>query len=168
MKAHKTIFPLWTLERILKEAVDNLNVYWIEPVGSFDLENSSDLQLDMPITLKDFLFHSFDKIANVSTADKGVDQALCSFYLKHMRPQYKTWSSKKITTVKVYGPIETKSFIDARFKVARGVVSSTHEFTLADMPCLNPFDGISMLLLLMKDQQKFEPIITHLKQMLDC
>ena len=43
LKAQKTIFPLWTLEQILKEAIDNPNVYWLEPVGSFDLENSLDL-----------------------------------------------------------------------------------------------------------------------------
>lgn len=62
---------------------------------------------------------------NVSPADKGVDQVLFPFYLKHMRPQYETWSVEKITVVKVFGPIETDSFINARFKVARGSVSST-------------------------------------------
>lgn len=123
MKAHKTIFPLWTLERIINEAIDNLNVYWLKPIGSFDMENSSDLQLDMPITPKAFLFRSFDKIANIYPADKGVDQALCSFYIKHMRPQYEMWSSKNITVVKVCRSIETKSFINARFKVAPGVLS---------------------------------------------
>ena len=52
LKAQKTIFPLWTLEQILKEVVENPNVYWLEPVGSFDLANSLHLQLDLPITPK--------------------------------------------------------------------------------------------------------------------
>ncbi|CAI9282331.1 unnamed protein product [Lactuca saligna] len=36
-KAQKTIFPLWTHERILNEAIDNPNSYWLDPVGSFKL-----------------------------------------------------------------------------------------------------------------------------------
>lgn len=79
MKSHKTIFPLWTLEQILNEVVDNPNIYWLEPVGSFELENSSDLQLDLLITPKAFLFHSFIKIANVSLAEKGSNKLLFRF-----------------------------------------------------------------------------------------
>ena len=88
------------------------------------------------------------------------------FYLKHMKPQYKTWRSKKITVVKVFGPIETESFLDAHFKVRRGATILVFEFTLTDLSCLNPFDWISLLLLLLKDEKKFEPIIAHLKRML--
>ncbi|CAI9260615.1 unnamed protein product [Lactuca saligna] len=58
-----------------------------------------------------------------------------------MKPQYKTGISKKITVVKVFGPVENKSFINARFK-------------------------ISLLHQLLKDKQKFEPIIAHMKQIL--
>ena len=47
LKAQKTIFPLWKLERILNEAVNNLNSYWLEPVRYFELENSMDLQFDL-------------------------------------------------------------------------------------------------------------------------
>ena len=70
LKSQKTIFPLWTIERILKEAIENPDVYWLDPVGYFNLENSLDLQLDLPITPKDFLFRSFDLIANASPGDK--------------------------------------------------------------------------------------------------
>ncbi|CAI9302656.1 unnamed protein product [Lactuca saligna] len=129
LKAQKTIFPLFTLEHILKEAIENPNFYWIEPIGSFDLGKSSDPHLNFPINLKAFVFRNIDLIENDSLADKSADQALCLFYLKHMSPQYETWSSKKITTMKVHGPIETESFINACFKVAHEAVSSPHEFT---------------------------------------
>ncbi|CAI9263321.1 unnamed protein product [Lactuca saligna] len=109
---------------ILNKAIDNPNIYWLEPVGSFELDNSLDLQLDLSITPKAFLFCSFDKIANVSPSNKGTN------------------------------------------KVARGAMSSMHEFTLVDMPCVNPFNWISLLLLILKVEQNFEPIIAHLKRML--
>lgn len=127
------------------------------------MENSLDLQLDLPNTPKAFLFRSFDKIANISPTDKAADQVLFVFYLNHIRLQYEMWSSRKIIAVKVFGPIETESFINARFKAARRAASSTYRFTLVDLPCLNAFNWISLLLLLMKDQQKYEPVISHLK-----
>ncbi|CAI9271213.1 unnamed protein product [Lactuca saligna] len=94
-----------------------------------DHSNWRNLQLDLLITPKDFLFRCFDKIVNVSPASKGVD---------------------------------------AHLKDARGAMSSMHKFTLTDLPYLNPFDWISLLLLLLKDQHKFEPIISHPKRMLVC
>ncbi|CAI9294471.1 unnamed protein product [Lactuca saligna] len=137
----RRLMKLWDQKHILNETVDNPNVYWLEPVVSFDLENSMDLQLDLPITPKAFQFCSFDKIANAPFPDHDVDQVLFSFYLKHMKPQYHTWSSKKITAIKVFGPIKTKSFINARFKTDRGAVSLVFEFTHADLPCLNLLIG---------------------------
>lgn len=80
------------MERILNEDVDNSNVYWLEPVISFDLENSSDLQLDFHITPKALLFRSFEKIEKAPITDYGVNHSLFSFYLKHRKPQYQTWS----------------------------------------------------------------------------
>ncbi|CAI9263204.1 unnamed protein product [Lactuca saligna] len=77
-----------------------------------------DKKLDLPITPKAFQFCSFDKVADAPLPDHDIDQVLFSFYLKHMKPQHQTWSSKKITVVKVFGPIETESFINARFKAA--------------------------------------------------
>ena len=49
--------------------------------------------------------------------------SLFSFYLKHMKPQYETWSASKITAVKVTGLIETDNFPNAKLKVARGSTS---------------------------------------------
>ncbi|CAI9302956.1 unnamed protein product [Lactuca saligna] len=113
LKTQKTLFPLWTLEQILNEAIDYPNAYSLEPVA-------------------------FDKIVNAPIPNYDVDQALFSFNLKHIKPQYETWSSKKITVVKVFEPIETESFLNARFKVAHGTASSTLEFNLTDMTYLNP------------------------------
>ncbi|CAI9283896.1 unnamed protein product [Lactuca saligna] len=153
-------------ERILNEAIDNSNVYSLEPVVSFELENSPDSQLHLQITLKAFQFRSFYRIVNARLPDRNVDEELFSFYLKFLKQQYKMWSSKKIRAINVFGPIKIESFINAHFNVARGAASSTFEFILTDMPFLNPFDWISLLLLFLKDEQKFEPIIAHIKRML--
>ncbi|CAI9281330.1 unnamed protein product [Lactuca saligna] len=83
-----------------------------------------------------------------------------------MKPQYKTWSARKITAVEVTGPIKTESFPNVKFKVVRGSSSQVHEFTLADLPCLNPYEWIMLYNLLLRDGQKYEPFIAHLKQML--
>ncbi|CAI9294288.1 unnamed protein product [Lactuca saligna] len=73
-----------------------------------------------------------------------------------MKPQYEIWSASKITEVKVTGPIETESFANAKFKVVRGYVSQVHEFTLADLPCLNPYGWIMLYNLFLRDRQKYE------------
>lgn len=83
-----------------------------------------------------------------------------------MKPQYELCSVGKITTVKVTGLIETNSFPNAKFKVVRGSASLVHEFTLADLPYLNPYDWIMLYNLLLKDEQKYEPVIAHLKLMI--
>ena len=41
-KTQKLIFPLWSMECILNEAIDNLIVYWLAPVVSLELENRLD------------------------------------------------------------------------------------------------------------------------------
>lgn len=68
--------------------------------------------------------------------------------------------------MKLFGTVETDSFINARFKAVRGVGSSVFEFSLADLPCLNPYDWISLVNIFSKDEQKFEPILAHLRRML--
>ncbi|CAI9289883.1 unnamed protein product [Lactuca saligna] len=76
------------------------------------------------------------------------------------------WCSRKITAFKVTGPIETDSFPNAEFKVVRGSASQVHKLTLVDLPCLNPYDWIMLYNLLLRDGQKYEPIIAHLKMRL--
>lgn len=125
-------------ECILNEAIDNPNVYWLEPIASFELQNTSESQLYFIITLKAFLFWCFDTLEKAPNSDNNVNLILISLYLKHGKPQYRLWSSKKITVVKVFGPIETESLINARFKALRRASKSIFKFTLADMSCLNP------------------------------
>ncbi|KAL7612009.1 hypothetical protein Lser_V15G06497 [Lactuca serriola] len=74
LETQKLLFPSLSMERILNEVGDNPNVYWLEPIVSFDLENSLDSQLDLPITPKAFQFCSFDKIANSPLPDHDVHQ----------------------------------------------------------------------------------------------
>lgn len=71
-----------------------------------------------------------------------------------------------ITTVKVTGLIETDSFPNVKFKVERGSINQVYEFTLVDLPCLNPYDWIVLYNMLLKDEMKYEPVISHLKLMI--
>ena len=116
--------------------------YWLQSVVSFDLQNTQDSQLDLPITPKAFRFCSFVKVVNVPFTDSGENHLIFSFYLNRMKPQYERWSASKITVVKVADPIETDSFPNVKFKVVKGSSSQVHEFTLAYLPCLNPYDWI--------------------------
>ncbi|XP_023745445.1 uncharacterized protein LOC111893610 [Lactuca sativa] len=50
----KALFPPWTEEGLIKEAIEFPSTYWLEPVASFDCDNSRDSQFDMPITKKAF------------------------------------------------------------------------------------------------------------------
>ncbi|CAI9283199.1 unnamed protein product [Lactuca saligna] len=59
---------------------------WLEPITSFDLENSQISQFDMPITPRAFLFRSFDVIANAPATDENVDNSLMEFYISHAKP----------------------------------------------------------------------------------
>ncbi|CAI9263447.1 unnamed protein product [Lactuca saligna] len=92
--------------------------------------------------------------------DSSADNLLFSFYLKHMKPQYETWSANKIMTVKVVGLIETNSFPNAKFKVARGSTSQVHVFTLVDLPCMNPYDSILLYNMLLRDKQNYKPDVS--------
>ncbi|CAI9303077.1 unnamed protein product [Lactuca saligna] len=95
--------------------------YWLDRIASLDHQNSQDSQIEPPITPKAFRFHAFVKVANSPFTDSGADQLLFSFYLKHMKPRYETWSAHKIVVVKVTRPIETESFPSVKFKVVRDV-----------------------------------------------
>ncbi|CAI9288682.1 unnamed protein product [Lactuca saligna] len=52
------------------------------------------------------------------------------------------------------------------FKGFRGANRTADEFTLADLPCMYPYDWISLLLIMSKDEKTYEPIVAHLKRML--
>ncbi|CAI9279819.1 unnamed protein product [Lactuca saligna] len=118
LKTQKTLFPLWTFERILNEAIKNPNCYWLDPVTSFELENSLDSQLDLPITLKAIQFCSLDKIVNAPIPDYDDDQfqifsRACEFkigiyYRRSALPQTTrsdfsiTYTAEGSTTIRAY------------------------------------------------------------------
>ncbi|CAI9294098.1 unnamed protein product [Lactuca saligna] len=155
-----------TFQSSFESNTTNVNKLISSLVATLHTEKASLEKLDFPITPKAFLFWSFDKVEKAPESDHDANVLLISFYLKHGKPQYQTWSSKKIRDVKVYRPIETESFLNVRLKTARGVVISMFEFILEDLLFLNPFDWIYLFHLLLKDEHKYEPIEAHLKRML--
>ncbi|CAI9303966.1 unnamed protein product [Lactuca saligna] len=103
-----------------------------------------------------------------ASASTVVNQILFSFYLKYAKPQYKTLSLKKICALRVKSPIQTEDFLNIQFKGFRGADKIMDEFTLVDSFCMNPCDWISLFIIVMKDEQKYKPIVAHLKRMLIC
>ncbi|CAI9295718.1 unnamed protein product [Lactuca saligna] len=151
---HETLVSCLDTKKNSKQAADSPNQYWLEPVVSFELQNTLDSQLDLTITSKAFKFRSFIKVEKFPVSNNGADQLLFQFYLKHMRMQYETGSASKITTVKVTRPIEIDSFPNAKFKFVKGSVIQFHEFTLTDLSCINPYDWIILYNLLLRYAQK--------------
>lgn len=156
------------MERIQSEVVDDLIIHWFEPMVSFELVNSADSQFDFPITLRAFLFRCFEQTKRAPFSDYDVNHKLFSFYLKYGKPQLQTWSLHKMVVVKVYTPFPVDGLITVKFKVYRGSSRTEVAFTLAGLPCMNPNHWISLFLILSKDEQKYGPIVAHLKIMLIC
>ena len=50
LESRKTLFPPWTLEKLIKEAIDTPSIIWLESVISLDRVNSVESQFDMPLT----------------------------------------------------------------------------------------------------------------------
>lgn len=98
------------------------------------------------------MFHSFESIAFVPSPETKVERALVDYYLAYSKPQYLTWSAHKITTVKVMKPIATIIFFNVNFRVTRGLNNVVHEFSLADLPNLNPHDWILLTNLLLTEE----------------
>ncbi|KAL7590731.1 hypothetical protein Lser_V15G37323 [Lactuca serriola] len=168
LESRKTLFPAWTLERMIKEAIDTPSILWLEPVISFDCYNSVDSQFDMPLTRKAFIFNAFANVAEFPHPHPEVDWELIEFYLKVAQPQYQTWSAQKIINVRVLKPYTEGRFINVRFKVLRGSAKTEHAISLADLPNLNPHDWIVLHNVLLTNEAEYGPIIDHLKRMLVC
>lgn len=166
LKSRMMLFPKWTLNRIQNDVVGLPSQYSLEPVPSFDIQNTQDSQLDLPLPHNAFRFRSLVKVANTPFIDSGSNQMLFAFYLKNMKPQYETWSAHKIVIVKVTRPIETESFPNVKFKVARGSACDAYEFTLADLPCFNPNEWMVVFNMLQKEKAKYEPVMSHLQLMI--
>ncbi|KAL7592583.1 hypothetical protein Lser_V15G33727 [Lactuca serriola] len=168
LKQRKLKFPPWSLERLRREVIEAPSLHWLEPVLSFEVENSKDSQFDMPITRKAFIFHCFESTVAIPSPDPIVDQDLLNYYHEFSQPQYLTWSSKKIITVKVLKPTPAGKFINIKIKVTRGSDGSVHTISLADLPNLNSHDWILRNNILLSNPKEYEPIIGHIKHMLVC
>lgn len=150
LKTQKSLFPQWTLEIIQKEVIDELSTHCLESLVSFELDNIADSQLDFPISPRDILFRCFKKIEKAPISKYDVNHMLLSFYLKYGKPKFKTWSLHKIVAVKVYVPVPTENYINIKFKGFPGASRVEDEFTLADLPCINQYNWISLFLILSK------------------
>ncbi|CAI9276573.1 unnamed protein product [Lactuca saligna] len=73
---------------------------------------------------------------------------------------------QNITTINVSGSIVTGGFVKAKSKVTRGSENVLHEFTYVDMSNRNPHNWIMLVKFLMLEEQKYEPILAHIKRML--
>ncbi|CAI9277153.1 unnamed protein product [Lactuca saligna] len=73
-----------------------------------------------------------------------------------------------MVVVKIYTPLPAEHFINIKFKGFRGTDCAEEDFTLADLPYMNLNDWISLFLILLKDEVKYESIVSHLRRMLIC
>ncbi|KAL7609410.1 hypothetical protein Lser_V15G12206 [Lactuca serriola] len=168
LESRKTLFPPWTLEKLLKEAIETPSILWLEPVISLNRDNSVDSQFDMPLTRMAFVFHAFDNIVEFPHPHPKVDRDLVEFYLRAAQPQYQTWSAQKIVNVRVLKPYREGNFTNVRFKVLRGSAKTEHAISLADLPNLNPHNWIILHNILLTNEAEYGPIIDHFKRMLVC
>ena len=166
MQCKKALFPEWNRDTLINQAIEFPSVYWLEPVASFDCDNSKDSQFDMPITRKAFTFHCFEATVEFPHPHPKVDRELIDFYLKYGQPQYLTWSAQKIMKVKVLKPSPAGRFVNVNFKITRGSANTVSIISLADLPNLNPHDWILLYNILLSDPREYEPILDHLKRML--
>ncbi|KAL7582410.1 hypothetical protein Lser_V15G45692 [Lactuca serriola] len=168
LESRKLLFPAWTRDRLIKEAIETPSILWLEPVISFDCINSVDSQFDMPLTRKAFIFHVFSNIFEVPHPNDELDRELIDFYLEAARPQFLTWSAQKIVNVRVMKPFAVGRFTNIKFKLIRGSARTAHMISLADLPNLNPHDWIVLYNILLTNEAEYGPILDHVKRMLAC
>ncbi|CAI9289412.1 unnamed protein product [Lactuca saligna] len=73
---------------------------------------------------------------------------------------------KKIWALRVKSPVQIENFLNIQLKGFKGANQIMDEFTLVDFPFMNPYDWISLFFIVMKDEQKYEPIVAYLKRMI--
>ncbi|CAH1437432.1 unnamed protein product [Lactuca virosa] len=151
----KELFPPWSLERIEDESLNKPKLYWLEPQTSFSVDNDVECQLDLPITVIAFQFRCFESIEKVPMGNTTINKKIFNFYLKHSKPQYESWNIKKIVGLKVRKSEKVDDLIKIHFKVVRGNNHEADEFTMVDLPLMNPFDWVSTLNIVSREPVKF-------------
>lgn len=101
LASEKALFPKWMLDLMQEEAIDDPNLFWLEPKTFFDTNNDVECQLDFLITPRVFLFQCFENIEKVPLSNVATNKKLSSFYLKYSKPQYESWNLKRIVGLKV-------------------------------------------------------------------
>ncbi|CAI9291049.1 unnamed protein product [Lactuca saligna] len=91
-----------------------------------------------------------------------------SFYLKYVKLQYESWSLKRIVGLNFGLPVQIEEFMNIQLKGFRGANHVLSEFTLADLPFMNPYDWISLFSIVVKYVKKYETIYENLKRLIKC
>lgn len=152
------MFPEWNIDQIRKEAIDNPNLYWLEPRTSFSVKNEVDVQFDFPINAMAFLYQCYDSIRKAPISNKGINKKSFTFYLNNLKSQYGLWSIERIVGLKAGKPMAADGFTNVTLKVYKGHNQTLHELSLDDIPFLNPYDWISLFNIVAKIVVKHEPI----------
>ncbi|KAI3780421.1 hypothetical protein L2E82_10402 [Cichorium intybus] len=121
--------------------------------------------MDFPITTRVFLIRCFDELKSKTEPRAVVNDKLFNFYLEHSKPQYMSWSLKKIVKLTPRMPPVTSPFRNAIFLARRGSDDEKDEFTLADLPFMNPFDWVSLFNILSR-REDHEILHEHVKKLL--
>ncbi|CAI9303163.1 unnamed protein product [Lactuca saligna] len=94
---------------------------------------------------------------SLGKANKAVEDSVASYQATIEKME------KLIFETQTFMTIFQNSFEKNTSKVNESII---HEFTLADLPCLNPYDYIVLLHFLLWEEKKYELIVEHIKRML--
>ncbi|KAI3505843.1 hypothetical protein L1887_28142 [Cichorium endivia] len=165
LEARRTLFHDWDYETMKKEAIIQPIENWLQPNCSYDVGNYVDSQMDFPMTARVFLIRCFDELKSNKEPRAVVNDKLFNFYLEHSKPQYMSWSLKKIVNLTPRMPHVTSPFRNTIFLVRRGTDDEKDQFTMADLPFMNPFDWISLFNIL-KRRGDHDILHEHVKKLL--
>lgn len=70
----------------------------------------------------------------VPLANVALNKTLFNFYVKNSKPQYESWSMKRVVGLKVGKPMAAYGFANVCFKASRSYNHEFHEFSLVDIP----------------------------------
>ncbi|KAI3510635.1 hypothetical protein L1887_17767 [Cichorium endivia] len=165
LEARKTLFHDWDYETMKKEAIAQPIENWLQPVCSYEVGNYVDSQMDFPMTSRVFLIRCFDELKTNKEPRGVVNDMLFNFYLEHSKPQFMSWNLKKIVKLTPRMPHVTSPFRNPRFFARRGSDEEKDEFTLADLPFMNPFDWVSLFNILTR-REEHTILHEHIKKLL--
>lgn len=89
------MFPLWTMENLLKEVIEAPSTHWLELVLSFDVENSKDSQFDVENSKDLFLNLKLKRRRRLLTKGK-------SFVKNQTKPKQSDSNKTKENKIKVF------------------------------------------------------------------